>query len=88
MSKSPKTTGAPATDAVAPTSFESALGELEGIVANMEDGALPLEQALAAYKRGADLLKYCQARLTDAQRQIQVLEGNSLKPFTGADDRV
>jgi exodeoxyribonuclease VII small subunit len=83
MPKSAKTPGAPVTP---PTSFESALTELETIVGGMEEGELSLEQSLAAYQRGAELLKYCQSRLADAQRQIKVLEGDTLKPFTGADD--
>jgi len=47
MSKVPK----------APT-FEDSLAELEKIVANMEAGQLPLEESLAAYKRGTELLKF------------------------------
>jgi exodeoxyribonuclease VII small subunit len=74
----------------APTAatFETALAELESIVATMETGQLPLADALAAYKRGADLLKYCQDMLKDAQQQIQVLEKGVLKAFsaTEADD--
>ena len=61
--------------------FESALTELEKIVAGMEAGQLPLEQSLAAYKRGAELLKYCQAALQDAQREVRILEENVLKNF-------
>jgi exodeoxyribonuclease VII small subunit len=45
-----------------PQTFEAALAELEAIVATMEDGQLPLAEALAAYKRGAELLQYCQRR--------------------------
>lgn len=74
----------------APThaTFETALAELETIVATMEAGQLPLAEALAAYKRGADLLKYCQDMLKDAQQQVQVLERGVLKAFTAteADD--
>jgi exodeoxyribonuclease VII small subunit len=66
--------------------FESALTELENIVTRMEGGQLSLEQSLAAYKRGAELLKYCQAQLTDAQQQVKVLEAGALKNFAGADD--
>jgi len=66
----------------APTSFETALAELESIVAKMEAGQLPLADALAAYKRGADLLQYCQAALKDAQQQVQILEKGVLKSFT------
>jgi len=68
--------------APAPASFETALAELESIVARMEAGQLPLADALAAYKRGADLLQYCQAALKDAQQQVQVLEKGVLKSFT------
>ena len=64
-----------------PQTFEAALAELEAIVATMEDGQLPLADALAAYKRGAELLQYCQAALKDAQQQVQVLERGVLKAF-------
>lgn len=60
------------------------MAELERIVAEMESGQLPLEQSLAAYRRGAELLQYCQEALTAAQQQVQVLENGALKPFTAA----
>ncbi len=66
--------------------FESALAELEKIVASMEAGQLPLEQSLAAYKRGAELLKYCQSALAEVQQQVKILEADTLKNFPGADD--
>ena len=65
--------------------FESALAELEDIVANMEAGQLPLEKSLAAYKRGAELLKFCQSALQDAQQQVKILEDGVLKNFGGAE---
>jgi exodeoxyribonuclease VII small subunit len=65
--------------------FESALSELEKIVASMEAGQMPLEQALAAYKRGAELLKFCQTALQDAQQQVRILEENVLKSFGAAE---
>jgi exodeoxyribonuclease VII small subunit len=67
--------------APAPASFETALAELETIVATMEGGQLPLAESLAAYKRGAELLQYCQAALKDAQQQVQMLERGVLKSF-------
>ena len=69
-----------------PQTFETALAELESIVASMEAGQLPLEQSLAAYKRGAELLKYCQSALAEVQQQVKILEADTLKNFTGADD--
>lgn len=59
--------------------FESALAELEEIVSDMEAGQLPLEKSLAAYKRGAELLKFCQGALQDAQQQVKILEDGVLK---------
>jgi exodeoxyribonuclease VII small subunit len=73
--------------APAPANFEAALAELETIVATMESGQLPLAGSLAAYKRGAELLQYCQSALKDAQQQVQILERGVLKSFEpeGAD---
>ncbi len=74
MSKSAKPSSA------APA-FETALAELEKIVEAMEEGQMPLEQSLAAYKRGAELLKICQSQLQDAQQQVKILENSVLKNF-------
>ena len=62
-------------------SFEKALEELEALVARMEDGKLPLEESLAAYQRGAELIKFCESRLADAQARIAILDGNELRDF-------
>ena len=66
-----------------PQTFEQALAEIESIVAAMEAGQLPLEQSLAAYKRGAELLQFCQAQLREAQQQVKVLEAGTLQNFSG-----
>ena len=63
----------------APPNFEAALAELETIVQNMEGGALSLEQSLAAYQRGIELLKNCQGTLAAAEQKIAVLENGSLR---------
>jgi exodeoxyribonuclease VII small subunit len=68
-----------------PSNFEEALAELETIVSGMEAGEMSLEQSLAAYKRGAELLQYCQKALADAQQQVRILEGNTLQDFSGAE---
>ena len=59
--------------------FEQALEELEALVARMEDGKLPLEASLAAYQRGAQLIKFCESKLSDAQARIAILEGGELR---------
>ena len=78
MSKSAKTDQ--------PESFEAALAELEKIVSSMESGKLTLEQSLAAHKRGLELAQYCQGVLARAQQEVKVVEENTLKNFSGADD--
>ena len=59
--------------------FETALAELEAIVHSMEDGKLELEASIAAYRRGMELMKYCQAQLADAEKQVRVFENGQSK---------
>jgi exodeoxyribonuclease VII small subunit len=67
-----------------PQDFETALAELESLVEVMEDGSLPLEQSLAAYRRGVALARICQDRLTQAEQQVKILEGDLLRPLDSA----
>lgn len=71
--------------AQAPASFESAVSELEALVAAMERDDVPLEQALAHYQRGLALLRHCQATLGAAEQRIRVLENGSLADFNIAE---
>ena len=71
-----------------PQNFETALLQLEDLVASMESGALPLEESLAAYRRGVALTRICQERLAQAEQQVKVLEAGMLKPFEGLDREV
>ena len=70
----------------ASVSFESAMAELEQLVANMESGELPLEASVAAYQRGSELVQYCAAQLERVEKQVKVLEGDMLKPFATDED--
>ena len=65
-----------------PASYEAALEELERLTAQIESGQLPLEQLLAGYERGAELLKFCQEKLAAVENQIKVLDEGTLKPWT------
>lgn len=71
----------PAKKTEVPQSFEQTIAELERIVAAMESGSLPLEEALAQYQRGVQLLKECRGRLVAAEQQIRILEGDTLSDF-------
>lgn len=66
-----------------PANFESAMQELEKIVARMEGGDLSLEQSLEAHRRGLELAQFCQGLLAQAQQQVKVLEENSLRTLSG-----
>jgi exodeoxyribonuclease VII small subunit len=68
-----------ATKPIADMKFETALAELENIVSSMEGGKLELEASIAAYKRGMELMKHCQAQLASAEEQIRILENGEFK---------
>lgn len=56
---------------VAEMSFEEALAELEAIVRRLEEGAGRLDEAIAAYERGAALKQHCEARLLEAEMRVE-----------------
>jgi exodeoxyribonuclease VII small subunit len=58
---------------VAAMSFEDALGELEQIVRNLESGQQKLEDAIAAYERGAALRRHCEAKLAEAEARVAAI---------------
>lgn len=55
---------------IAALSFEDALAELERIVRDLETGQAKLDDAIAAYERGAALKRHCEAKLRDAQAKV------------------
>ncbi len=68
-------------------SFEQALEELESLVRRMESGELGLDESIAAYRRGAELAKFCQSKLAAADEEIRKLDGDTLKPLDPAELR-
>ncbi|EGI75478.1 exonuclease VII small subunit [Hylemonella gracilis ATCC 19624] len=65
-----------------PATYEEAMRELEQLVVRLESGELPLEQLLAAYQRGAEILQFCRGRLEAVESQIKVLDDGMLKTWT------
>jgi len=53
--------------------FEQSLTELEALVAKLEQGDVPLEEALKTFERGVALTRQCQAALRTAQQKVEVL---------------
>ena len=71
--------------------FEEALQKLEAIVAKMEEGELPLEEALKAFEEGVRLAKFCTGKLDEAERKVEKLirdEGGRIQttPFSEEGD--
>jgi exodeoxyribonuclease VII small subunit len=60
-------------DDVAKLSFEQAIGELEVTVQRLEEGDLPLTEAIALYERGMHLVQHCNDVLDAAELQVQEL---------------
>ena len=54
-------------------SFEDALAALEAIVRGLESGQQKLEDAIAAYERGAALKKHCEEKLAQAEARVQAI---------------
>lgn len=69
--------------------FEDALEKIEDIVKKMEAGDMPLDEALKSFEEGIKLIRFCSAKLDDAQRRVEVLLGEEdslqVKRFDGAD---
>jgi exodeoxyribonuclease VII small subunit len=53
--------------------FEQSLTELEALVAKLEQGDVPLEDALKAFERGVTLTRQCQGALRAAQQKVEIL---------------
>ena len=62
-----------------PQSFEEALSRLETLTQAMQSSEMPLEDALAAYQEGNELVRYCQTKLAEVEQKLQVLDAGELK---------
>ncbi|MFZ8885984.1 MAG: exodeoxyribonuclease VII small subunit [Steroidobacteraceae bacterium] len=50
--------------------LEAAMGELEAIVEQLEQGELPLEESLKQFERGVELTRACQGVLQQAEQRV------------------
>jgi exodeoxyribonuclease VII small subunit len=62
--------------------FEKALEELEAIIERLEEGDIPLEEALEKYQKGMMLSKICHDKLKMAEQKLtKVLTEEGEKDF-------
>ncbi len=66
--------------------FEQAIQRLEKIVADMEAAELPLEDVLKKYEEGTYLVRFCNLKLEEAEKKIELLTKKAdgtiaLEPF-------
>jgi exodeoxyribonuclease VII small subunit len=64
----------PKIDEASPKDFEDALSRLESIVKDLEKGELSLESSLARYEQGIRLAKFCNEKLEEAEKRIEMLQ--------------
>jgi exodeoxyribonuclease VII small subunit len=62
-------------------SFEALLDETEALVAALESGELPLDEALQRYEKGVANLRACAKLLTEAEEKVKVLVRASEQEF-------
>ena len=76
----------PKTEKEAKPDFETAMRDLEDLVARLEQGDLPLEESLAAFERGVMLTRTCQTALKEAEQKVEILlkkaGGPAVEDFT------
>ncbi|MDD2325068.1 MAG: exodeoxyribonuclease VII small subunit [Alphaproteobacteria bacterium] len=71
MTETEKTECAALPADIAALTFEEAMGELEKLVRQLEDGRAKLDEAIGAYERGALLRRHCDAKLREAEARIE-----------------
>uniref|UniRef100_A0A7U3YE26 Exodeoxyribonuclease 7 small subunit n=1 Tax=Geobacillus sp. (strain Y4.1MC1) TaxID=581103 RepID=A0A7U3YE26_GEOS0 len=64
--------------------FEEAMAKLEEIVEKLEEGNVPLEQAISFFQEGVKLSKLCHDKLQNVEKQMEYIlrEDGQLAPFS------
>lgn len=74
---------------MAKKTFEEALERLESITRELEEGDISLEDSLKKFDEGVKLAEFCNKKLDDAQRKVDILlkKNGTLtaEPFTESD---
>jgi exodeoxyribonuclease VII small subunit len=65
-----------------PTSFAAAYGELQDVVAQLEDGSLDLERAVLLFERGSQLVAACERIVDAAELRVTRLAAETASPLS------
>lgn len=63
----------PTEDDISTLTYEVALAELDTLIAKLEGGSIPLEEAIGAYERGAVLARHCAELLERTEQRVKQL---------------
>ena len=55
---------------------------MEALTQAMQSSDMPLEEALAAYQEGNELVQYCQSKLAEVEQKLQVLDAGNLEELS------
>lgn len=70
--------------------FDVALERLEGLAQQLENGDIPLEDALEVYERAVKLFRHCRDRLEGVEQRLETLtrdlDGEPVTEELEADD--
>ncbi len=53
--------------------FEEAMEKLEGIIHQLEEGNLPLEESLEKFEEGMKLINFCEKKLEEVEKRVNIL---------------
>ena len=57
--------------------FEEAMVTLEQTVAKLENGSLSLDESLTQFEEAVKLVKYCNAKISEAEQKVRILIENT-----------
>ena len=66
--------------------FDEAMLQLESIVRQLEQGDVPLENAIELYQKGMELSKLCSEKLQSAEKQLVSFMGENKEEVGNADE--
>lgn len=71
--------GKKAKNDISKLSFEEAIKELTGIVGQIEQGEIALQDSLQQYEKGMGLIKHCRTILQEAEKRIEKISESQAK---------